>query len=116
MMTVAAAVLLLSGYVSAWLVMSRARLNPALEQKVRPVFAPLIGYCNLELPGSGLLIDLGWRINPPVWMETTPDLDANGGYKFKMVVIRPAFSPPPPKGIKPTLTGSSVPLPRGFAE
>src|SRR5262245_60269751 len=68
MMALAGCVLLIAWYVGAWLAVSRAEhdgiVSKATAQRIRPVFVPLISYCDQEWPASGLLRGLWWRFNP----------------------------------------------------
>jgi len=60
--------LLLAGYISTWIAVSRAARENFLSQDViltlRPVFAPLIRFCESESPGGAELNRFWWRINP----------------------------------------------------
>jgi len=60
-----AVVLLPVTYVLSWLVLSRA-VNQGLvssdfAQWGRPVYRPLILYCDLQQPGAGTLTNLWWK-------------------------------------------------------
>jgi hypothetical protein len=67
-LVVVAPLLLIAGYISTWLVVSRAARenligsNTALN--LRPAFAPLIRFCDTEYPGGVALNGLWWRVNP----------------------------------------------------
>lgn len=103
MVIVAGVVLLLTWYVATWLTVSKARINPPLAQRIQPAFAPLILYCDSELPGSGWLRDLWWWVNPPVWMPI--DILTRSGnietHTTDYVAWRTAISPKPPPYPKP---------------
>jgi hypothetical protein len=64
---VAGTMLLLSGYVTAWLV-SRAYgaglLSSPAGAVIGPAFAPIKRYCDAELPGGIFLRDLWWTVSP----------------------------------------------------
>jgi len=66
-LAVIAVVLLPVEYVGAWLALSRAVnhgvVNTAVGEAVRPVFKPLILYCDLKKPGSDMLYKLWWRVS-----------------------------------------------------
>jgi hypothetical protein len=65
-MAVASVVLLLSGYVSAWLAVSRSdKYGIDIDhERLVPVFDPVIRYADSDLPGATALSDLWWSINP----------------------------------------------------
>jgi hypothetical protein len=68
-MAVAAFVLLPVGYVALWLAVSAAAGNGLIGEGVarslRPVFLPLILYCDdMSRPGACRLSELWWRTNP----------------------------------------------------
>ena len=73
-LTSIASFVLLCWYIGLWMTVCRARTHNIMSYEtamfVRPVFAPLIGYCNSELPGSTGLSDFWWSINPEGAGET----------------------------------------------
>lgn len=103
---ISAAVLMLLPvwYVSAWLTVSRAEhdghISITTAQKIRPAFAPLLDYCESELPASGLLRHIWWSVNPPVVLKTTP---SRGRGAFGRIWLIPALSPPRTAAVDETI-------------
>lgn len=65
-----AVVVLLSGwYVGAWLTVSRAAVHgiilPSTAESTRPLFRPLIAYCESDILGSDLMAAMWRKMNPP---------------------------------------------------
>ena len=64
-LAVIAVVLLPLAYLLTWLVLSRAVnhgvVSPGVAQWIRPVYRPLILYCDLRKPGSVTLTSLWWE-------------------------------------------------------
>jgi hypothetical protein len=64
---VVAPVLLLTSYVSAWLVLPKAAMKGiipwTIADAVEPVFVPIDLYCNSDLPGAKNLNALWFQIN-----------------------------------------------------
>jgi hypothetical protein len=60
--------LLLTGYVSTWIAVSKSARENFISQNtaltLRPAFAPLIRFCDSESPGGAELNRLWWTINP----------------------------------------------------
>jgi hypothetical protein len=60
--------LLLTGYVSTWIAVSKAArenlISSSTALALRPVFAPLIRFSDTEYPGGTGLNRLWWGINP----------------------------------------------------
>ena len=65
--TIIAAMCLPMSYVMSWLVLSRevnyGVVDPDLASWVRPVYRPLILYCDLRKPGAETLTDLWWTVS-----------------------------------------------------
>jgi len=91
-MALVVVVLLPIGYVGVWLAISRAEhdghIGRATVQGIRPAFVPLVRYCESELPGSDVLGEMWWLVNPPK-IET----GKSGALTFKYVTT-PQLAPP----------------------
>ena len=94
-------VLLVLGYVGTWLAVSRAEHNGYITfqtvQTARPVFTPLISYGESDRPGAGLLRELWWMVNPPVWQvfsSGSGDAVVTGSF-----VLNSPIAPPHPDAV-----------------
>jgi hypothetical protein len=60
----------------AWMLVSRLALDKyisnATAEATRPVFSPLIRYCESDLPGAHALGNVWWHVNPPVMVPARP--------------------------------------------
>lgn len=72
-LALAVVALLVSGYVGAWLAVSRAArdglIDKPVAKRIATVFSPIVSYCRAEQPGCELLSRLFWTVNPPVEFE-----------------------------------------------
>jgi hypothetical protein len=95
-MALAVVLLLPVWYVAAWLAVSRAAhdgmIRPATVLTIRPAFAPLITYCESELPAAAWLRGVWWRINP-VTVRHGKSLTGSAGVTW---VETSALAPVPP--------------------
>ncbi|MFO1092256.1 MAG: hypothetical protein U0992_02945 [Planctomycetaceae bacterium] len=71
-----AIVLLPAWYAASWMMISRLALDNYISnstaEATRPVFKPLLRFCESDLPGAHALSDLWWSVNPPVMMPARP--------------------------------------------
>jgi len=93
--------LLVLGYIGTWLAVSRAEHDGLISiqtvQIVRPAFAPLLSYGESDRPGAGLLRQLWWMVNPPVWQVfSSGSGDAVVTGKF---VLNSPIAPPHPDAV-----------------
>jgi hypothetical protein len=86
------------GYIGTWLAVSRAEhdgfITAQTVQIVRPAFVPLISYGESDRPGAGLLRELWWMVNPPVWQvfsSGSGDAVVTGSF-----VVNSPIAPPHP--------------------
>jgi hypothetical protein len=68
LIAVAIPAFLLASYISAWLAVSwttqQGIIRRTTASQVAPAFKPVMWYCGRPLPGSHLLSDLWWVLNP----------------------------------------------------
>jgi hypothetical protein len=76
----AVVVLLSSGYVFAWLIVSRAAhdgyLGPVHVRIARPMFDPLVRFCETDLPAANALCALWWNVNPRLIRSSRGQLES----------------------------------------
>ena len=93
-------VMLLAWYVAVWLSVSHAEYDGAISGqttlRLRPLFVPILTYCESELPGSDRLADLWWRLFPRFSPDDIAELrlqmdnsTENGGWGCSYVCLRP---------------------------
>ena len=70
MLVVVAPLLLLSGFVSTWMSVSKAAdkglIDYRILTRVRPAFQPILAYSQADYPGAGALRELWWQVNSMV--------------------------------------------------
>ena len=83
-MALAGVVLLLSGYVSAWVLVSRAALQGHIgrttAKNLALVFAPIKSYCHDRRPG--------WKLLSKMWIASMPEKVPNNGSAVHVMVWR----------------------------
>lgn len=118
-------VFMIAAYVSSWLTLSMAGRAGLLSERalwrIRPVFDPIFLYVQMELPGSGQLFSLWWKLNPigveqhhMITGQTTYSYVGNSAMNLAPPNNRGAIAavlPEPPPGTVPAL-GTVAPPPK----
>ncbi|MBL8850047.1 MAG: hypothetical protein JNG89_10190 [Planctomycetaceae bacterium] len=60
--------LLIGWYVLSWMIISRAAQQETISAdmaiRIAPAFAPIVQYCRAKMPGSQMLTETWWTLNP----------------------------------------------------